>query len=188
MPFRKKSSKRKRKNPFEASMHIDNPDIKVVTASYKKQPFFVGIGVSKQRGLKGSGQAGIIEGIKGEYQSQKDLDWQLLYNPNALPPGFIPFEKTKELMASTVAATTGSITVFQPETTYKETPPKKLKGLESKLTERKGKDPLEVLIEEGLELDHIVPLKKGGDNKLTNIRIVSRKSHRRAHKRRASKK
>jgi hypothetical protein len=132
MRLRKKAEK-KGKNTFEASMEIDNPDVKIVTASYKKQPFFVGVGLSKQREVRGSGQANLGEGIRGEYRSQKDLDWELFYNPNSLPAGFIPIERAKGLMSSAVAATTGSIAVFQPETTFKETSPEKLKGIRKSL-------------------------------------------------------
>lgn len=138
----RKEKKKAGKNPFEASMHIDNPDVKVVTASYKGQPFFIGVGISKQREVKGSGKAGFPEGFRGDYQSQKELDWRLLYNPNTLPPGFIPFEQTKALMAGTVAATSGNATVFSPSTEYKETEVKKLRKLENTLAMfKKYKDP-----------------------------------------------
>jgi hypothetical protein len=132
MRLRKKAEK-KEKNTFEASMEIDNPDVKIVTASFKKQPFFVGVGVSSKREVSGSGQVDLAKGISGKYQSQKDLDWELFYNPNALPTGFIPIERAKGLMSSAVAATTGSVAVFQPETTFKETSPEKLKGIRKSL-------------------------------------------------------
>jgi len=48
MPFGKKPEK---KNPFEASMPIDNPDVKVVMA-FDENPFFIGIGTSKQGEVK----------------------------------------------------------------------------------------------------------------------------------------
>ena len=119
-----------KKSDFEARLLIDNPDIKVVAASYKGNPFFVGVGISKQREIKGSGQAGLMEGLKGEYQSQKDLEWQLFYNVSALPPGFVPSEKLKDLMVSTVALTSGSITVYNSSTTgFEETNPEELRKL-----------------------------------------------------------
>ena len=132
MPLIKKP--KDKKNPFEAAMHIDNPDVKVVTASFKGNPFFIGIGTSKQREVKGSGQVGLSEGIKGEYQSQKDLEWQLLYNPKVLPD-FVPMERLKNLMSSTVAVTSGSIDVFNPQTQFKETTQERLKEL-SKASEQ----------------------------------------------------
>jgi hypothetical protein len=113
MPF----IKPKKKNPFEASMPIDNPDVKVVTASFDEKPFFIGIGTSKQREVKGSGQVDLVEGVKGEYQSQKYLEWQLLYNPKVLPD-FMPMDRLKNWMAGTVAVTSGSIDVFTPQTKF----------------------------------------------------------------------
>jgi hypothetical protein len=127
MPFRKKTEKKK--NPFEASMPIDNPDVKVVTASFNERPFFIGIGTSTQREVKGSGQAGLTEGMKGEYKSQKYLEWELFYNPKVLPD-FMPMEKVKNWMASTVAATSGSIDVFTPQTKFEETDSEILKQLD----------------------------------------------------------
>jgi hypothetical protein len=131
MPFRKKTEKKK--NPFEANLPIDNPDVKVVTASYKGNPFFFGVGTSAQRGVKGSGQAGLRDGIKGEYESQKDLNWQLFYNLGALPSGFVPSEKLKDFMAGTVTVTSGNASVYSPQTKYEEIDSKDLRRLESKV-------------------------------------------------------
>jgi hypothetical protein len=41
--------KDKPKNPFEASMILDNPDIKIVEARYDNVPFFFGVGKPVQR-------------------------------------------------------------------------------------------------------------------------------------------
>jgi len=120
----------KRKKEFEAEMPVDNPDVKVVTTSYKGKPFFVGVGISKQREVKGSGQLSPTEGAKAEYQSQKDLDWQLFYNLGALPSGFIPAEKVKDFMAGTVAVTSGNATVYSPQTEFEEVDKDKLDYLE----------------------------------------------------------
>jgi len=129
--------KPKKKNPFEASMPIDNPDVKVVTATFNEKPFFFGVGTSKQREVKGSGQAGFKEGVKGEYQSQKDLDWQLFYNLGALPSGFVPAEKLKDFMAGTVAVTAGNASVYSPQTTFEETNSKRLTEIEKDIREVK---------------------------------------------------
>ncbi len=75
-------------------MPIDNPDIKLVEARYKGKPFFLAVGVSKQREVKGSGQLSMNEGVKGGYQTQKDLDWEVHYNMGALPSGFMSAQKT----------------------------------------------------------------------------------------------
>jgi hypothetical protein len=117
--------KLKKKNPFEASMPIDNPDIKVVTASFQEKPFFIGIGTSKQRELSISGE-GSMEKLAGKYQTQKELEWQFLYNPKVLPD-FMPMERLKNLMAGTVAVTSGSIDVFTPQTEYREANPRTLR-------------------------------------------------------------
>lgn len=104
-------------------MPIDNPDLKIIEARYKEQPFFIGIGASKQREVKGAGGVG-SQGVKGEYQSQKDLNWQCLYNLKALPEGFMTEEKLKDFMASTVSVVSGGSSVV---TKYTETEPEKLK-------------------------------------------------------------
>jgi len=113
MPFRQKS-KEKGKNPFEASMPLDKPEVKMVEARYNEKPFIIAFGIAKKRDVKGGGGIGTT-GVKGEYESQKDLEWQVLYNLKALPEGFMPEEKLKEWMAGTVAVTSGSIDVFSPE-------------------------------------------------------------------------
>ena len=66
-PFKRK----KKKNPFEASMLIDKPEFKMIEARYNENPFFFAVGTAKQREVKGAGGVG-TEGVKGEYQSQKD--------------------------------------------------------------------------------------------------------------------
>jgi hypothetical protein len=139
MPFRKKTEKKK--NPFEANLPIDNPDVKVVTASYKGNPFFLGVGTSTQREVKGSGQAGLKEGVKGEYRSQKDLKWELFHNLGALPSGFVPAEKLKDFMASAVTFSSGSASVYNPQTKFEEIDSKDLKELErkTKIIKRQGK-------------------------------------------------
>lgn len=111
--------RKQKKNPFEASLILDNPDVKVVEARYKKKPFFIGVGISQQRDVKGVGEVG-SKGLKGEYRTQKDLMWHLLYNPNVLPNGFMPMEKLKDWMASTVSAVSGSMSVYEAQTDYKE--------------------------------------------------------------------
>ena len=126
--------KRHKKKPFEASMPIDNPDLKIVEARYKGQPFFIGVGASKQRALKGSGEVA-LPGVKAEYQSEKDLNWQFLYNLKALPEGFMTGEKLKDFMASTVSVVSGGATVVTGKAELKETNPEKLDSLIKKMQE-----------------------------------------------------
>jgi len=132
-PFKQK----KKKNPFEASMPLDKPEAKMVEARYREEPFLVAFGVAKQRDVKGAGGVGTA-GVKGEYQSQKDLNWRVWYNPSVLPKGFMPEEKLKDWMAGTVAVASASSTIFSGATTFLETD-------KEKLEEVKGRDPLEVL-------------------------------------------
>ena len=119
MNLRKWLRNRKSKNAFEGSMIVDNPDIKVVEANYNNNPILLAVGTSKQRELSISGK-GSTEGLAGKYTTQKDLEWKILYNPKALPD-FIPIEKAKDLMAGTVAVSSGSAGVFSPNTKYLET-------------------------------------------------------------------
>jgi hypothetical protein len=177
-----RKDKKKGKNPFEASMPVDNPDVKIVTASYKNKPFFIGIGLSKQREIKGKGAVTIPKGAKAEYQSQKDLDWRLLYNPKVLPPGFTTFEKAKEFMASTVAATSGNAGVYQSETKYDETKPEQLKKIEQKLFSVNKQKFLKLLREADYEIDHVVPISQGGSTGPNNIRFIKKNEHLRKHK------
>jgi len=126
-PFKRK----KKKNPFEASMLIDKPEFKMIEARYNENPFFFAVGTAKQREVKGAGGVG-TEGVKGEYQSQKDLEWRIFYNMNALPNGFMPEEKLKEWMAGTVAVTSGSIDVFEPSTDFIESDEEKLQEVKDR--------------------------------------------------------
>ncbi len=159
-------------------MPIDKKDVKVVTATYKDQPFLIGVGTAKQTEVKGSGQFDAT-GARGAYESQKELHWDLFYNPNVLPSGFVPIEKAKEIMAGTVAVTSGSADVYKPHTDFKETPSETLKGIENKLqNKRSNANILQLLSDNGLEIHHIIPVSKGGTNKLKNIMVLPKNEHR----------
>lgn len=136
MPIIKREQDKK-KSPFEATKPIDTADIKMVEARYNNNPFFIGIGVAKQREVKGVGQVG-MEGVKGEYQSQKDLDWQFLYNLDALPHGFMPRERLEVFMAGTASIVTGSAAAYSKGTKFIETD-------SVTIEEAKQEDPIEFL-------------------------------------------
>jgi hypothetical protein len=104
-----------------------NPDIKVVEAKYDDKPVLFAVGTSKQRELSVSGEGG-TEKVGAKYKTQKELDWQILYNPKTLPD-FIPIEKAKDLMSGTVAVTSGSAAVYSKQTEFKEISPEELKQL-----------------------------------------------------------
>ena len=125
MRFSKWFKRRKKRNPFEASMPLDKPEVKMVEARYNEEPFLVAFGVAKQRDVKGTGGIG-TEGVKGEYESQKDLNWRVWYNPKALPEGFMPEEKLKDWMAGTVSIVSGGATVVTEVTEFTETESEKL--------------------------------------------------------------
>lgn len=113
--------RKEKKNPVEASMVLDKPEIKIVEARYKGKPFLVGIGLSKQQVKKiVAGGEALPPSLTGEYQTEMDLDWTLLYNMNNLP-GFLPLEKAEEYMATTVSVVSGSLSVYEPKTKYKRT-------------------------------------------------------------------
>ena len=106
-------------------MPLDKPEVKMVEARYNEEPFLVAFGVAKQRDVKGTGGIG-TEGVKGEYESQKDLNWRVWYNPKALPEGFMPEEKLKDWMAGTVSIVSGGATVVTEVTEFTETESEKL--------------------------------------------------------------
>lgn len=106
----------KGKNPFEGSLIIDIPDIKVVEASFNKNLVFFAVGTSQQRERAVSGD-GSAEGIGAKYGIQKDLEWEIFYDRTALP-NFIPIGKAMDFMAGTVAVSSGSASVYDASTKY----------------------------------------------------------------------
>lgn len=122
--FRKRRKEEKRKTDFEASMLLDNSDIKIVEARFKDAPFFVGIGTSEQREKKIAGEVSLQKmGGKGEYGMQKELKWRIFINPDALPTGFIPGEKVMEVMKGTISMVSGTATVYETEPKVMEAHP-----------------------------------------------------------------
>lgn len=106
--FWKRSQK---KHPFDASLILDNPDIKIVEARYNEKPVFFGVGISKQR-EKGVAAGVGPEGVEGKYAIQKELQWKMFYNKDNMPTGFIPIEKLEEWMKGTTAVVSGSMSVY----------------------------------------------------------------------------
>ena len=104
----------KGKNPFEGSLIIDIPDIKVVEASFNKKLVLFAVGTSKQSETAVLGEAS-AEGNGAKYGT--DLEWKIFYDPTALP-NFIPIDKAKDLMAGTVAVSSGSGSVYNTGTIY----------------------------------------------------------------------
>jgi hypothetical protein len=108
--------KEKPEKDFQASLIIDNPDIKMLIARFEDQPFFFAVGVSEQRLTEVEAEAGLTGGKAG-YRSGKGLIWYLRYNPKVLRD-FVPFEKSKELMANVTSAVSGSMSVYDTRTDF----------------------------------------------------------------------
>lgn len=98
------------KNLFEASMVIDNADIKLIEAKYDRKPVLLAIGTSKQRELNVSGK-GSTQGIGAEYKIQKDLEWKVYFNPKTLPD-FIPIDKLDQVTAGTISVASAGAASF----------------------------------------------------------------------------
>jgi hypothetical protein len=157
-------------------MAIDSPEVKIVTCDFNNNPFFIGIGVANQKEVKGSGQVDITKGVRGEYQTQKDMEWQFMVNPNALPTGFMPLDKMKELITATAAVSSGSAFVYN-SPTFKTTTPEILSKSENSLAKIRDRDVLKLLSKQGLVIDHIIPRSKGGTDDISNLRIMTKEEN-----------
>jgi hypothetical protein len=106
----------KGKNPFEGSLIIDIPDIKVVEASFNKKLVLLAVGTSQQPETAFSSE-GSAEGMVAEHRTQKGFEWKIFYDRTALPD-FIPNDKAMDFMAGTVAVSSGSASVYDAGTKY----------------------------------------------------------------------
>ena len=104
----------KGKNLFEGSLIVDIPEIKVVEASFNKKLVLFAIGSSRRREKAVSGE-GLAEEIETKYRC--DLEWKIFYDPTALP-NFIAVDKAMDLMAGTVAISSGNASVYDIGTKY----------------------------------------------------------------------
>jgi len=71
--------KRTKRNSFEASMPVDNPDIKIVEAKLDKKLVFLAVGTSRQRELSISGK-GATDSLGAKYETLKEIEWKILIN------------------------------------------------------------------------------------------------------------
>lgn len=106
----------KGKNPFEGSLIIDIPDIKVVEASFNERLVFFALGTSQEHGTVSSGES-----------SKTNFRWRIFYDSTTLPD-FIPVDKAKDLMAGTVAVSSGASSVYDPSTVYIASDNRPVKG------------------------------------------------------------
>jgi hypothetical protein len=105
----------KGKNPFEASLIIDVPDIKVVEASFNGKPVLLAVGTSQQPETASSGGG------------EKGLEWKIFYDRSILP-AFIPKGKSMDFLAGTVAVSSGSASVYDAGTKYIASGDRPVKG------------------------------------------------------------
>ncbi len=75
---------RKHNCGFEAAMAVNNPDIKVVQATYQSKLILLAIGTSTERELSVSGE-GSVSNIGAKYQSQNQLNWRIIVNRKDFP-------------------------------------------------------------------------------------------------------
>lgn len=121
---------KKKKERIQGNLIIDNPDIKIATATYNGTPFVISIGTTEERTVGGEGFIDATGG-KGKYQSQKALNWKTLYDPEVFPK-MVPLDNLKAVAASTIAVASGSADVFKGEFTERS-----LKGVEEGNIEKK---------------------------------------------------
>jgi hypothetical protein len=104
----------KGKNLFEGSLIIDIPEIKVVEASFNKQPVFFAVGTLQRRETVVSVEESAENmGTK----SRCVLEWKIFYDSTALL-NVIPVDKAKDFMAGTVAISSGNASVYATDTKY----------------------------------------------------------------------
>ncbi len=104
----------KGKNPFEGSLIVDIPEIKVVEASFNNKLALFAVGIL------GKNEQTVSSGVEAEEIQTKyeiDMYWKIFYDPTALPKS-IPLGKAKDFMAGAVALISGSSSVYGSETLY----------------------------------------------------------------------
>jgi hypothetical protein len=104
----------KGKNPFEGSLIIDTPDIKVVEASFNNKLVLFAVGTLPRHETVVSGEK---SAAAIEEKHKTDLEWRVFYDSTALPD-FMPIDKAKDFMAGTVAVSSGTASVYDAGTVY----------------------------------------------------------------------
>ncbi len=104
----------KGKNPFEGSLIIDLPEIKVVEASFNKKPVLFAVGTLQRHGivLSEEGNAAVV----GKKHAAV-LKWKIFYDSSVLA-GFIPIDRAEDFMAGAVAVSSGTASVYDVGTVY----------------------------------------------------------------------
>ena len=103
--------RRKRVKGFHASKDLDNPDIKIVSATLDGKPVFWGVGLSGKSRRELAAKGGLSPeyvGGEGTYRSDKELEWIALVNPTNLP-GFISKNMIDTMLAGTMSAVSGEM-------------------------------------------------------------------------------
>ena len=107
----------KEEEPFEGSLIIDIPEIKIVEANFNNRLFLLAIGTLPRRKtvVSGEGSDAATEDKRGT--DETDLEWKIFYDSTALLD-IMPIEKAKDFMAGTVAVSSGSASVHDSGTIY----------------------------------------------------------------------
>ena len=104
------------KNPLKGSLIIDIPDIKVVEAIFNNKIVLLAIGTLQRHGTNLSIKENSGE-IQGSLGTQKDLKWEIFYDPTALH-NLVPNDKSRDFMAGLVSIVSGTPSVFNTSTVY----------------------------------------------------------------------
>ncbi len=106
------------KNPLEASLLIDIPEVKVVEASFNKELTVLALGTSKQTGTTDHSE----EAIK-----KNETEWRIFFDSTIISK-CMPSEEARAFLAGIVAASTGEDSVYNANTTYIPSGDKPTKG------------------------------------------------------------
>jgi hypothetical protein len=109
------------KNPLEAWLLIDTPDIKVVEANLSRKILFFAIGTHE------NAKSSEAKVLTNEAENGTNLRWKFFYDKTALTQ-LMPIERAKNLMAGIVVAISGSASVYDLETVYIPSGKKPAKG------------------------------------------------------------
>ena len=118
---------KRKKKKIEGYFALDNPDIKIVVATYEDKVLLFGVGKTEERQKEGEAEVG-LEGGKGKYQMQKALKWEIFYNLKLLPD-LMPLEDFKTFAESTIAVTSADASVISPTTEFTELEAKQLEKM-----------------------------------------------------------
>ncbi len=82
---------------LDASLLLNDADLKYGETRYNGQPFYFSVGAAKQRETQNAGKVILPMPIMGvvESDSKREWEWSHFINLKALPEGFMPVENVK---------------------------------------------------------------------------------------------